>query len=75
MLRRDKPASVAAVFLVLIVAAAILAPVLAPFDPYDNNLRNMLKPPSERIGSARMSRGGTCSLVCSTGSGRRWQWV
>ena len=47
MLRRDKPASVAAVFLVLIVAAAIFAPVLAPFDPYDNNLRNMLKPPSE----------------------------
>ncbi len=47
MLRRDKPASVAAVFLVIIIGAALLAPVLAPFDPYDNNLRNMLKPPSD----------------------------
>lgn len=46
MLRRDKPAFAAAVFLVIVVFAAILAPVLAPYDPYENNLRNRLKPAS-----------------------------
>lgn len=44
-LRRDKGALISAVLLAIIVFCAVFAPVLAPHDPYDNNLRNMLKPP------------------------------
>ena len=45
-LSRDTGAMVSAVLLAIIVFCAVFAPVLAPYDPYDNNLRNMLKPPS-----------------------------
>ncbi|WP_420405482.1 ABC transporter permease [Nisaea sp.] len=44
-LMRDKGAVLSFAILAIIVAAALLAPVIAPHDPYDNNLRNMLKPP------------------------------
>lgn len=46
-LRRDKAAMLATGFLLAVVAVGILAPWIAPYDPYDNNLRMMLKPPSE----------------------------
>lgn len=46
---RDPPAAAAALFLVLVVGAAILAPWIAPFDPYANNMRLRLCP----IGSER----------------------
>ncbi|WP_420562413.1 ABC transporter permease [Thalassobaculum sp.] len=45
-LTRDKGAMLSAIVLAVIVFCAIFAPVLAPHDPYDNNLRNMLKPPA-----------------------------
>ncbi|WP_425059299.1 Glutathione transport system permease protein GsiD [Sporomusa carbonis] len=32
--------------LVILVFCAVLAPVLAPYDPYDSNMPNALKPPS-----------------------------
>ncbi|MBT1154462.1 ABC transporter permease [Aminobacter anthyllidis] len=44
-LSRDPLALIALIFLVAIVVAALLAPVLAPFDPYDTNLRMRLRPP------------------------------
>jgi ABC-type dipeptide/oligopeptide/nickel transport system permease subunit len=44
-LLRDKPAMLAALFLLLVFAAAIFAPLLAPTDPYVNNMRLRLKPP------------------------------
>jgi peptide/nickel transport system permease protein len=44
-LKRDKGAVISATLLAIVILAALLAPVLAPHDPYDNNLRNMLKPP------------------------------
>lgn len=44
-LMRDKGAMVSASILAIIVVAAFLAPVLAPYDPYDNNLKIMLKGP------------------------------
>ena len=44
-LLRDRPAMLAAAFLLLVVAAAILAPWIAPTDPYLNNMRLRLKPP------------------------------
>ena len=37
----------ASVFLVAVIALGVLAPWITPYDPYDNNLRNMLKPPSQ----------------------------
>ena len=45
-LRRDKAAMLAAGFLAMVVSLGLLAPWIAPYDPYDNNLRMMLKPPS-----------------------------
>lgn len=44
-LLRDKPAVLAATFLLLVVGAAIVAPLIAPTDPYANNMRLRLKPP------------------------------
>jgi ABC-type dipeptide/oligopeptide/nickel transport system permease subunit len=44
-LARDPLALVALLFLIVIVAAAVLAPLLTPFDPYDTNLRMRLRPP------------------------------
>ena len=46
---RDPPAAAAAIFLFAVVSAAILAPWIAPFDPYANNMRLRLCP----IGGAR----------------------
>jgi ABC-type dipeptide/oligopeptide/nickel transport system permease subunit len=51
-LLRDPAAVIAALCLVLIVAAAILAPWIAPFDPYSNNMRFRLCP----IGSPRCAQ-------------------
>ena len=45
----DPPAAVAALFLIVIVGAALLAPWIAPFDPYASNMRLRLCP----IGGAR----------------------
>ena len=45
-LRRDRAAMLASGFLAIVIALGLLAPWIAPYDPYDNNLRNMLKPPS-----------------------------
>ncbi|MBK1660281.1 ABC transporter permease [Paracraurococcus ruber] len=44
-LLRDPVAAVALGFVVLAVLAALLAPWLAPSDPYDNNLLAAMKPP------------------------------
>lgn len=44
--RRQWPALIALVYLVLIVGVAALAPVLATHGPLEQNLRNVLAPPS-----------------------------
>lgn len=44
-LTRDPAAAVALVFVVLVILAAIFAPLLAPTDPFDNDLSNAMKPP------------------------------
>ena len=44
-LTRDKGALISAIVIAIIFFCAIFAPILSPHDPYDNNLRNMLKPP------------------------------
>lgn len=45
LLVRDKVALAAALFLVAVVVMALLAPVLAPFDPAEQHLRDVLRPP------------------------------
>ena len=42
---RDPPAALATLFLVVVVAAAVFAPLIAPFDPYASNMRLRLCPP------------------------------
>ncbi|MCR9177565.1 MAG: ABC transporter permease [Alphaproteobacteria bacterium] len=44
-LSRDKGALISTIVIAIIFCCAIFAPILSPHDPYDNNLRNMLKPP------------------------------
>lgn len=44
-LARDRAAAIALAFLLLIAAAALFAPLLTPFDPYETNLRMRLRPP------------------------------
>ena len=41
---RERSATGAGIFLVLIVAAAVLAPWLAPYDPYSTDLSKILRP-------------------------------
>jgi ABC-type dipeptide/oligopeptide/nickel transport system permease subunit len=45
-LARDRVALVSAVLLALIVLAALLAPWVAPYDPYYTDLSNVMAPPS-----------------------------
>lgn len=44
-LTRDPAAAAALAFVVLVVLAAIFAPLLAPTDPFDNDLASAMKPP------------------------------
>ena len=46
-LARDRVASVAALLLIVIVLAALLAPWIAPFDPYLTDLTKVMQPPNE----------------------------
>src|SRR5713226_647271 len=56
---RDPPAAAAALLLFLLVMAAILAPWIAPFDPYVNTLRLRLCPPgSERCAAYLLGADG-----------------
>ena len=43
--RQRKTAVIGLVILVGLIATAVFAPVLAPYDPEDQDLRNRLKPP------------------------------
>lgn len=44
--RSNIPATVSAAFLSIVALAAVFAPVVAPYDPLDVNLRAVLQPPS-----------------------------
>ena len=60
----DKVALAAVLFLLAIVVMALLAPVLAPFDPTDQHLRDVLRPP------AWQERGSPQYLLGTDGLGR-----
>lgn len=67
-LLRDKVAVGAGLFLILVVLAAIFAPVLAPTDPYDNNIRERLKPPGDEyiLGTDAQGRDMVTRLLYGT---------
>jgi len=46
-LARDKVALVASLFLIGVIMAAIVAPLIAPFDPYNTDLTIVMLPPDE----------------------------
>ncbi len=46
LLVRDKVALTAALFLVAVVLMAVFAPYLAPYDPTEQHLRDVLRPPA-----------------------------
>jgi ABC-type dipeptide/oligopeptide/nickel transport system permease subunit len=45
-LMHDKVAATAAIFLTLTAAAALFAPIIAPYDPYNTDLSKVMQPPS-----------------------------
>jgi ABC-type dipeptide/oligopeptide/nickel transport system permease subunit len=45
-LMHDKVAATAAIFLTLTAAAALLAPIIAPYDPYNTDLSKVMQPPN-----------------------------
>ena len=69
----SRPAMIGLILLAVLVVSAIFAPALAPFDPYESNLPNSLKPPSashilgtDELGRDIMSRilyGARISLL------------
>ena len=47
-LRRSRHATVGVSIVLVLVLAAVLAPLVAPYDPYEANLKETLEPPSSR---------------------------
>src|ERR1700757_3632437 len=79
-LRHDPVTLAFAVIVLLIVLAAVFAPLLAPFDPYKESIVGRLKPPgwrghplgTDELGRDMLSRlvyGGPRSLVMGGGAG------
>ncbi|MBA4536455.1 ABC transporter permease [Bacillus aquiflavi] len=75
---KNKLAVIGALFLILVVLSALLAPVIAPYSFEEQNLADKLKPPSEEyfLGTDRFGRdiltrllyGGRISLLVGFGS-------
>lgn len=67
-LGRDPLALLALIFLVVIVVAAVLAPALTSFDPYETNLRMRLRPPggANLLGTDTLGRDLLTRLLYGT---------
>ena len=63
--RRQRAALGAAGFLVFLVAVAVFAPLLAPYDPLDQELRNILQPPTGEhlLGTDHLGRDQLSRLI------------
>lgn len=53
---------------ILLVIVAIFAPQLAPQDPFDGNMRNVLQPPSDEhfLGTDKLGRDTFSRIICGT---------
>jgi ABC-type dipeptide/oligopeptide/nickel transport system permease subunit len=70
---KSRPATFGFIYVIAIIAIAILAPVISPFDPYNQDLPNRLAPPSfphilglDEFGRdvfSRLLHGATISLL------------
>ncbi len=75
---KNRAGVIGAIVLLLIVIAAVFAPVLAPYDPTTQNLANRLQPPNlehllgtDELGRDQLSRvmhGGRASLTVGLGA-------
>ena len=60
-LARDKAAALAAIFLTIVVLAAIFAPIVAPYDPYLHRpVARRCRRQARRTGSAPTPPAATC---------------
>ncbi|MBR1419465.1 MAG: ABC transporter permease [Selenomonadaceae bacterium] len=67
-IRAHKLFSIYTALVILIVLIAIFAPYLAPQDPYDGNMRNVLQPPSSEhlLGTDKLGRDTFSRIICGT---------
>ena len=64
-LRSDKRAAISMAYLMLLVIAALFAPLIAPYAPNDQNLMDLLMPPSEAhwLGTDDLDRDTLSRLI------------
>ena len=65
-----RPAQLGGLIVLLLVVAAIFAPLIAPYDPYAINLDDQLVPPNLQHPFGTDDLGAICSAVSSTGRAR-----
>ena len=70
-LARDRVAALAGLVLTVVVLAALLAPWIAPYDPYFTDLTKVMRPPTRNIGSAPTIPAATFSAASSTARATR----
>ena len=67
-IRQHRAFSIYTVLVILIVLVAIFAPYLAPQDPYDGNMKNVLQTPSAEhwLGTDKLGRDTLSRIICGT---------
>ena len=65
---KNKLFAVYTALVILLVLIAIFAPQLAPQDPYDGNMRNVLQPPTAEhfLGTDKLGRDTFSRIICGT---------
>ena len=67
-IKQNKLFAFYSVLVILLVLIAIFAPYLAPQDPYDGNMRNVLQQPSAEhfLGTDKLGRDTFSRIICGT---------
>ena len=67
-IKQNKTFSIYTALIILIVLIAIFAPYLAPQDPYDGNMKNVLQTPSAEhwLGTDKLGRDTLSRIICGT---------
>lgn len=67
-IRSHKLFSIYTALVILIILVAIFAPYLAPQDPFDGNMKNVLQPPSSEhlLGTDKLGRDTFSRIICGT---------
>lgn len=68
VIRQNKLFALYSALVILLVLIAIFAPYLAPQDPYDGNMRNVLQPPTPEhfLGTDKLGRDTFSRIICGT---------